>query len=291
MIFIKSSRLFTITRFAILFSFLQFTVAPVTGFAREQALDAKTYKKLKKELKEELYAEIRAELYEEFNAQIHQLVADNIRRELKAQLAQQIIQSREELQAYVNDDRPPLMPGERLDYVVRQTVAEVFRTGQWQQYISDEELDQIVAGNEIRPELGIRGGYNKTPQVTPSLLARGKGKADRMTKEDYDLAAGEIRQESIERTLQSKGSILLAKGKFQVEPSFTWAHFSSNRINIEGFSILPVLVIGDISVQETRRDVFISNFAVKYGLLNNLQAEVKVPFRAQFNRGHRFGIQ
>lgn len=285
MISFTHTRFKSIVSIVALLAFLQSIVVPGVLYAQEPAIDAKTYEKLKKELKEELYAEIRTELYEEFNAQIHQLVADNIRRELKEQLAGQIAESREELQAYLSDDRPPLMPGERLEYVVQKTVAEVFRSGQWDQYISDEELDRIVAGNdEIKPELGIQGGYNKTPQVTPSLLARGKGKASRMTKNDYDLAAGEMRQESIERTLQSKGSILLGKGKLQVEPSFTWAHFSSNRINIQGFSILPVLVIGNIEVVETRRDVFITSFAMKYGLLNNLQAEVKVPFRGQYNR-------
>ncbi|MBZ0167288.1 MAG: transporter, partial [Candidatus Omnitrophica bacterium] len=113
---------------------------------------------------------------------------------------------------------------------------------------------------------------------------RGRGQASAMTKSDYNLAGGEMRQESIERTLQSKGSILLPKGTVQVEPSFTWAHFSSNRINIQGFSILPVLVIGNINVQETRRDIFISSLALKYGLLNNLQAEISVPFRGQKNR-------
>ncbi len=259
-------------------------LSPTAAYAREKAIDAKTYEKLKKELKEELYAEIRAELYEEFNAQIHQLVADNIQREFQAYVAGQMLEGREELQAYIRDDRPPLMPGERLDYVVQKTVEEIFRSGEWSRYLSDEDLDHIAAGSGVKPELAIKGGYAKTPRVTPSLLARSSEQPEHLRNSDYELVAGEIKQDSIERTLQSKGSILLPKGTLQVEPSFTWAHFSSNRINIQGFSILPVLVIGDISVVETRRDVFISNFAVKYGLLNNLQAEVKVPFRGQYNR-------
>ncbi|MCA9394133.1 MAG: transporter [Candidatus Omnitrophica bacterium] len=261
-------------------------VHPVAGLAAEPAIDAQTYKQLKKELKaelkDELYAEIRAELYDEFNTTIHDLVADNIRRELKAYIAGEIIDSRREQQALINGDRPPLMPGEKLDYVVRRTVEEVFRSEQWDHFVSDEELDKIVAaGGSVEPELTIKGGYTKS---SSALQSRAGGNAAPMSRADYELAGGEIRQESIERTLQSKGSILLPKGTIQIEPSFTWSHFSSNRININGFSILPVLVIGDISVQESRRDIFISSLAMKYGVLENLQAEVKVPFRGQFNR-------
>lgn len=257
--------------------FMCATIVPGPVNADEKSISAKTYKKLKKDLKDELYSEIRAELYEELNANINQLVADNIRRELKAYIAQHMLSNGNEKHAFIEDDS-------QLDYVVHNTVRQIFESDLLSQYLSDEELDQIRAGSGIESDLAIKGGFNKSPQVTRSLLARSRGKATPMSKSDYDLAAGEIRQESIERTLQSKGSILLPKGTLQVEPSVSWSHFSSNRINIEGFSILPVLVIGDISVQETRRDILITSVALKYGIWENLQTEVRIPFRGQFNR-------
>lgn len=97
-------------------------------------------------------------------------------------------------------------------------------------------------------------------------------------------AGKKSKDKAIQETLQEKGGMLLGKGKLRMELGFATAHFSSNRINIQGFSILPVIVIGNISTETVKRDIFIQTTSLKYGIWNNLQAEAKVPFRYEFDR-------
>lgn len=255
------------------------------SYSQTNLIDEENMKIIKDELKKELRAEIKQELYAEFNANIQKIVEEHVRKELDAYLARLRNQPLEDLQANAIETAPlsTALPGETLDSAVRRTVREVLRSNGIKRPISDEELDNIVAGRGIEPQLTLERGIKKTPD--PSLMAKNDSNPRTLDENDYNLVGGaEQVSDSIERTLQQKGSILLPKGTIQIEPSTTWAHFSSNSINIQGFSILPVLVIGDISVRKTKRDVFIQNFTMKYGLLENLQTEVKIPFRGQYNR-------
>lgn len=84
--------------------------------------------------------------------------------------------------------------------------------------------------------------------------------------------------------LVETGGLLLPKGKLQIEPGSTYVHTSSSRITVEGFSILPILVIGEINTERMKRDIFIEALTTRYGLLDNLQGEVKVPYRYQYER-------
>jgi hypothetical protein len=123
--------------------------------------------------------------------------------------------------------------------------------------ISDVEAEAIVAAG---PEAPVASGTAK--------------KAGQLVK----------KEEPIQKALIQRGGLLLKKGKLQVEPSFTYAHVSANNITIDGYTILPVLVIGTIQKLETKRDILISTLAARYGLKDDLQLDFKVPFRYQFNR-------
>ncbi|MFC1594247.1 transporter [Candidatus Omnitrophota bacterium] len=89
---------------------------------------------------------------------------------------------------------------------------------------------------------------------------------------------------TIKKALMQKGGILLKKGKWQIDPSMTYVHTSANRITVEGFTILPVLIIGEISTEKVKRDILIENVSARYGLKDDLQLEVSVPYRYQHDR-------
>lgn len=134
--------------------------------------------------------------------------------------------------------------------------------------VVQEELDEYTAGaeeNKIDIPVGPKALKPANTQQSESHAVVSKPKA-------------------IEETLQRRGTMLLQKGKALVETGFTTAHFSSNRINIQGFSILPLLVVGTISTEKVQRDIFISSVSMKYGLFNNLQTEVNIPYRHEFDR-------
>lgn len=78
--------------------------------------------------------------------------------------------------------------------------------------------------------------------------------------------------------------VLSGESRLQLEITETYAHFSSNQLFIDGFSIVPILVVGDIDIQRIRRDIFITTLTVRYKLITDLQIEFRVPFQYTFTR-------
>ncbi len=278
----RSSRIHKVIAATALFVFSSFNLSPQI-YSEDFNISEDLYTQIKQDIKRELYEEVKAELKAEMDREIKTLVEQNVRMELQRQLAEIGASGPTHQKSAAAHLDVELKPGESLEMAVKRTVQEVFQTGQYRNYISDEDLDRVVAGNTIKPELSITSRYKKS--LPYEQTAQAQPNAELMARQDYEIVGGEEqRTDSIERTLQQKGSMLLQRGKLQVEPSTSWAHFSSNSININGFSIVDVIVIGDVSVRKTRRDLFIQNLTLKYGLLNNLQLEAKIPYRGQFNR-------
>lgn len=93
-----------------------------------------------------------------------------------------------------------------------------------------------------------------------------------------------IKEPAIEETLIEKGGLLLKRNTLQIEPSFTYAHVSTNKITIDGIAVLPILIVGTINNENVKKDIFIPAFSARYGLLDCLQWNVKVPYRAEHDR-------
>ncbi|HOY10144.1 MAG TPA: transporter [Candidatus Omnitrophota bacterium] len=240
------------------------------------------------QIRQEIRKDIRAEVL----AQMEPFIAEEIRREVDSYLARK---AGGEADGGVNPQGLPrqveaILPGEEsIREAVRRTVRETVE--QYNVGLTDKELDRFIAGQGIELDVQVPGvGMMRAPSQDVMLLASASHAEKTPKKQAAPSQAPEPeggtleRVDSIERTLVQKGSILLPKGKLQFEPSLTYAHFSSNRININGFSILPILVIGDINTEKVKRDVFIHTWAFKYGLLHNLQTEVRVPGRFEYDR-------
>lgn len=138
--------------------------------------------------------------------------------------------------------------------------------------VADEELDDIIVAGPTGPPAG-----NIMTAAAPQAIA---------TTTEENSVAGQLtkHEEPVEKTLIQKGGLLLPKGRWQFEPSLTYAHISANSIVITGFTALPVLIIGEISSDKVKRDIFIETTTLRYGLWDNLQAEVRVPMRYQYER-------
>lgn len=89
---------------------------------------------------------------------------------------------------------------------------------------------------------------------------------------------------AFERTLIERGGLLLAPWTFELEPNASFIHSSSDQIVIDGFTILPVLVVGDIFSQRIRRNLVQASVTARLGLPWKMQAEVRVPFGHQRQR-------
>ena len=72
--------------------------------------------------------------------------------------------------------------------------------------------------------------------------------------------------------------VLTPKGTLIVEPYLQYAHLSSNRVTLTGFTIVPALTIGLINIQGVSRDIYTAALVGRYGLTNRLELEVRVPY-------------
>lgn len=101
---------------------------------------------------------------------------------------------------------------------------------------------------------------------------------------------------ALERLLVQRNALLLPSWTMELEPSFTYAHSSTDRILIDGVTAvvdLPGLafVFGEVVSERVRRDTLISALTFRLGLPYDLQAEAYIPHRYEYERVVRVDFQ
>lgn len=86
---------------------------------------------------------------------------------------------------------------------------------------------------------------------------------------------------AFEQRLSREGGMLLAKNMFIYEPSLSYSHSSYEKIVVDGFTVYPVLVVGDIVSEKVRRNVFINNHSFRLGLGHDTQLDLVIPLGYQ----------
>lgn len=84
--------------------------------------------------------------------------------------------------------------------------------------------------------------------------------------------------------LMEEGGALMPKDTFVIEPGFSYSHTSRTRISISGFTLLEVIVIGRIINEDVKRDTLTPFVNVRYGLTDDTQLEVKIPYMFRYDR-------
>ncbi|MGH8286456.1 MAG: hypothetical protein ACRETT_11900, partial [Steroidobacteraceae bacterium] len=83
---------------------------------------------------------------------------------------------------------------------------------------------------------------------------------------------------AFERTLIERGGLLLPAWTFELEPSMSYAHSSSENLVIDGFTIFPVLIVGDVFSERRRRNTLTTTFTARLGLPWRSQLALRVPY-------------
>lgn len=87
---------------------------------------------------------------------------------------------------------------------------------------------------------------------------------------------------SIEQALLTANALVLPPWAFELEPSFSYTHSSSDFISISGNSVVaPSIIVGEIVSQRVRRDSFSLALTGRLGLPGAMQADLRVPFRLE----------
>jgi uncharacterized coiled-coil protein SlyX len=85
-------------------------------------------------------------------------------------------------------------------------------------------------------------------------------------------------QRTIDQSLVDLGSVLLPRGSLQLESGYQLDRVSNDRVNISGFSVFNAIVIGTIRVDQVAREIHSVSAAARYGLMDRVQLEMRVPF-------------
>jgi hypothetical protein len=75
-----------------------------------------------------------------------------------------------------------------------------------------------------------------------------------------------------------QGGALTPRGKLIIEPSFQYAHSSSNQVALVGYTIIPSITVGLINITNVESDTLLGAMSLRYGIFNRLEGEVKVPY-------------
>src|SRR5262249_6967424 len=131
-----------------------------------------------------------------------------------------------------------------------------------------QELERKVG---TVPPFGVRPP-DSVNSVLPGKSAAGVAADDGYNEEDRKARA------ALDRALIQRGGLLLPSGTLEVDTSLSYYNASNDAISIEGFSILPILVVGDIVSNRVRREVALSAVTTRLGLPWNLQMDVRTPY-------------
>lgn len=114
--------------------------------------------------------------------------------------------------------------------------------------------------------------------VDPEVQAR----LQQEIEENYQLIENAFGQR-----LGKEEGMLLKPYEFVYEPSISYAHTSYDKIVVDGFSIFPVLVVGDIVSELVKRDIVTNNHSFRVGLPWDTQFDLVVPLGYERERTYR----
>jgi len=98
------------------------------------------------------------------------------------------------------------------------------------------------------------------------------------TEGGADAASERPRSErALEQLLLEAGAVLLPQGTVQIEPGIEYAHFSNSFVALNGLTLFDAIHIGTIRVDRIDQDIVTNTWNLRYGLLDRLQLEARVP--------------
>jgi hypothetical protein len=147
-----------------------------------------------------------------------------------------------------------------------------------------------AAPQAARPAAAPSTQPSAPPQTAAAAPAPAAARAQtaqtaRPAPQEVPVVAAERREEQEQATVpelprvsSDVGGVLTPKGRVVVEPSMGYSYSSVSRVAIEGFTILPALLIGIIDIVEADRDTYLTSLSARLGLTNRLELELKSAY-------------
>lgn len=90
------------------------------------------------------------------------------------------------------------------------------------------------------------------------------------------------KKQTVTEVVPQEGGVI--SGKFELDVTETYTHQTSDQLYIDGFGILPIVVVGDVSVNKLRRDIFTTILEANYKLTDKMQVSVSIPYQHTISR-------
>ncbi|HBP86858.1 MAG TPA: hypothetical protein PKK23_10615 [Nitrospirales bacterium] len=74
-----------------------------------------------------------------------------------------------------------------------------------------------------------------------------------------------------------RGGVLLQKDQLVLEPALTYTFGTNTRLIVSGFSVLPLIVLGDLESEKTTSQTTTPALGFRYGLMRGLQIDGRLP--------------
>ncbi len=129
-----------------------------------------------------------------------------------------------------------------------------------------EQIEEPSGGDEA-PEVPTASEEPSHPE------AAGEDLAPADARENERLIAS-----AFEQTLIERGGLLLPWRSYSIQAGLTYVHSSAENIIIDGFTIFPVLVVGDIVSEKVDRNLELLTLTGRVGLPWDSQLELRVPY-------------
>ena len=78
--------------------------------------------------------------------------------------------------------------------------------------------------------------------------------------------------------LQSVGGVLTPRGRIVLDPSLEYDYYDTNRLTLNGFTILPGITFGQILIAKQKQNVLTPALTFRYGITDRLEVNVKIPY-------------
>jgi hypothetical protein len=146
------------------------------------------------------------------------------------------------------------------------------------------ERDAIIRNllervNEL--EWRVNGGFTTAAKVEerPALPAASTSHVINsvVSTATYDSTERQA-TEALDQALIVRGGLLLPSGTLEIDNTTSYFSASSDHVTVNGFALLPVLVVGDIASERTREDYLLPSMTARLGLPHKFQGEFTVPY-------------
>src|ERR1700733_14654363 len=130
-------------------------------------------------------------------------------------------------------------------------------------------------------EWRVNGGFTSAANVNerPVLPAAANSRAINsvVSTSTYDVTERQA-TEALDQALIVRGGLLLPSGTMEVDNVTSYFSASSDHLTVNGFALLPVLVVGDIESQRVREDFLLPTFTTRLGLPHKMQMDFTIPY-------------